>query len=60
VATQKELAVQLAVAEATLSRWETGGQIQQRAMDKLLRLFFGLPAVRVALANTSTLFFRTH
>ncbi len=47
---QGALAARLSVAQATLSRWETGGQIQQRALDKLLRLFFGLPAVRHALA----------
>lgn len=41
--TQKQLARVLAIAEATLSRWETGAQIQQRAMDRLLRLFFEFP-----------------
>jgi putative zinc finger/helix-turn-helix YgiT family protein len=46
---QKELASYLNVAESTLSRWETGGQIQQRAMDTLLRLFFDLPEVRARL-----------
>ncbi len=49
--TQKQLASQLGVAEATLSRWETGAQIQQRAMDRLLRLFFGFANVRSALAD---------
>jgi putative zinc finger/helix-turn-helix YgiT family protein len=38
--TQKELAGFLLIAEATLSRWETGAQIQQRAMDAFLRVFF--------------------
>ena len=38
--TQKALAGYLQVAEATLSRWETGAQIQQRAMDAFLRSFF--------------------
>lgn len=38
--TQKELAGQLQIAEATLSRWETGAQIQQRVMDRFLRVFF--------------------
>jgi putative zinc finger/helix-turn-helix YgiT family protein len=46
---QKEMASCLNVAESTLSRWETGGQIQQRAMDTLLRLFFDLPEVRAHL-----------
>lgn len=44
--TQKQLAASLKVAESTLCRWETGGQIQQRAMDLLLRLFFEVPEVR--------------
>ena len=44
--TQKELAKHLDLAESTLSRWETGAQIQQRCMDTLLRLFFDLPEVR--------------
>jgi putative zinc finger/helix-turn-helix YgiT family protein len=48
--TQEQLAALLGVAEATLSRWETGAQIQQRSLDKLLRLFFELPEVRHALA----------
>jgi len=38
--TQKALSGLLHVAEATLSRWETGAQIQQRAMDAFLRVFF--------------------
>jgi putative zinc finger/helix-turn-helix YgiT family protein len=49
--TQKQLASQIGVAEATLSRWETGAQIQQRSMDRLLRLFFAFRPVRDALAN---------
>jgi hypothetical protein len=28
------------IAEATASRWETGAQIQQRALDAFLRVFF--------------------
>jgi len=44
--TQLELAERLEVGPATISRWETGAQIQQRAMDKLLRLYFGIPEVR--------------
>jgi putative zinc finger/helix-turn-helix YgiT family protein len=38
--TQKELAGHLQIAEATLSRWETGAQIQQRVMDRFLRVVF--------------------
>lgn len=49
--TQGELAAMLGVAEATLSRWESGGQIQQIAMDRLLRLCFAFPEVRMALAE---------
>ena len=44
--TQKELASRLSVAESTLSRWETGTQIQQRSLDNLLRLFFEQVEVR--------------
>ena len=49
--TQKQLASHLGVADATLSRWETGGQIQQRSLDRLLRLFFGFEEVRNVLAD---------
>ena len=38
--TQKQLASQLRISEFTLSRWETGAQIQQRSMDAFLRVFF--------------------
>jgi putative zinc finger/helix-turn-helix YgiT family protein len=44
--TQKALAEYLRVSVSTLCRWETGGQIQQRAMDLLLRAFFHVPDVR--------------
>lgn len=44
--TQKQMAAALRLSESTISRWETGGQIQQRAMDLLLRAFFDLPALR--------------
>jgi len=46
---QKEIAERLGVAEATLSRWVTGSVIQSRAMDNLLRVYFGIPQVRYAL-----------
>jgi hypothetical protein len=36
----------LQIADATLSRWETGAQIQQRSMDRLLRGFFFVPEFR--------------
>ena len=48
--TQKQLAKTLGFAEATVSRWETGAQIQQRSLDNLLRIYFGFPGVRKALA----------
>jgi len=44
--TQEQLAGYLKVAEETVCRWEKGGQIQQRSMDLLLRLFFDVPEVR--------------
>jgi putative zinc finger/helix-turn-helix YgiT family protein len=46
---QKEAAERLGIAEATLSRWLTETQIQSRAMDNLLRIFFAFPQVRTAL-----------
>jgi putative zinc finger/helix-turn-helix YgiT family protein len=42
--TQRESADLLGVGEATISRWETGGQIQQRAMDRFLRVCLASPA----------------
>jgi hypothetical protein len=37
------------IAEATLLRWHNETQIQSRAMDNLLRVFFAFPEVRAAL-----------
>jgi len=51
--TQQALADAVRVSVSTLSRWETGGQIQQRSLDLLLRLYFELPAVRKAVAEES-------
>jgi putative zinc finger/helix-turn-helix YgiT family protein len=53
--TQRQLAGHLGIAEATLSRWETGGQIQQRGFDRLLRLYFSSAGVREDLANDERL-----
>jgi putative zinc finger/helix-turn-helix YgiT family protein len=47
--TQQALADLLGVAVFTLSRWETGAQIQQRSLDRFLRAFFKLPELREAL-----------
>ena len=47
--TQEQFAGLLEIDEATVSRWETGAQIQQRAMDKILRAFFDLPELQAYL-----------
>ena len=49
--TQKQFANLLGVGEATVSRWETGAQIQQRAMDRFLRVCFNSPAAVKLLAS---------
>ncbi len=49
--TQEEFANHLGVAKETVSRWETGGQIQQRGYDKLLRVYFDVPAARYYLGS---------
>jgi len=49
--TQQDMADQLGLAVCTLSRWETGAQIQQRALDRFVRAFFLLPQLRRALAQ---------
>lgn len=48
---QKDAATELGIAEATLSRWLNATQIQSRALDNLLRVFFGFPQVRRALSG---------
>lgn len=50
--TQKEAAERLGIAEATLSRWLSDTQIQSRALDNLLRLFFAVPEVRAVLQGS--------
>jgi DNA-binding XRE family transcriptional regulator len=47
--TQKALAERLGIAEATLCRWETGGQIPQGHLDLVLRAYFLVPAFRAFL-----------
>jgi putative zinc finger/helix-turn-helix YgiT family protein len=49
--TQKQFANLLGVGEATVLRWETGAQIQQRAMDRFLRVCFGSAAAVALLAS---------
>ena len=44
--TQKEVARELGVAEATLSRWVAGNVIQSRALDRFLRVYLASPMVR--------------
>jgi putative zinc finger/helix-turn-helix YgiT family protein len=43
---QKQVASALQISESTLSRWETGAQIQQRCMDRFLRAFFDVGELR--------------
>jgi putative zinc finger/helix-turn-helix YgiT family protein len=50
-----DLAQHLGVPIETISRWETGALTQSRAMDRYLRLYFGLPAVRAALVSPTVL-----
>lgn len=45
----KELAEKLGVAPETISRWESGGLIQSRAMDNFLRVYFAVPEARAVL-----------
>ncbi len=53
--TQRDFANLLGVGELTVSRWETGSQIQQRSLDRLMRLFFAFPEVRDALIGQDRL-----
>jgi putative zinc finger/helix-turn-helix YgiT family protein len=52
---QRVMAEQLGVAVETISRWENGMLTQTRAMDRYLRLYFGLPAVRAALVSGASM-----
>ena len=49
----KTTAGRLGIAEATLSRWMSGTQIQSKSMDRLLRVFLAFPQVRTALCGES-------
>ena len=48
---QQEFADLLGISASTLSRWETGAQVQQRFHDGILRAIFVLPALRLFLAE---------
>lgn len=48
---QKDAAERLGIAQETLSRWLTGAIIQSRAMDNLLRVFFGCIQARKHLSG---------
>jgi putative zinc finger/helix-turn-helix YgiT family protein len=50
---QRILAEHLGVAVETISRWENGALTQTRAMDRYLRVYFGVPAARAALLEQS-------
>jgi hypothetical protein len=50
---QKDAAEQLGIAPETMSRWLTGAMIQSRAMDNLLRVFFGCTEVREHLSGAN-------
>ncbi len=46
-----ELAERLGVSEESVYQWESGLQIQSRAIDNLLRLYFALPNARAFLSG---------
>ena len=48
---QRDLSDHLGVAVETISRWENGVLTQTRAMDRYLRVYFGVPAARAALVE---------
>jgi DNA-binding transcriptional regulator YiaG len=48
---QKEFAERIGVAPETVCRWLRGLQIQSRAMDNLMRVFFQFDDVRTALSG---------
>ena len=50
---QRILAEQLGVAVETISRWENAALTQTRAMDRYLRVYFGVPAARAALVESA-------
>lgn len=53
--TNQQLAGAVAIGEASLARLESGGQIQPCALDRLLRLYFGVEQVRTLLSDDAQL-----
>ena len=51
---QRDLSEHLGVAVETISRWENGVLTQTRAMDRYLRVYFGVPAARAALVEEAS------
>ncbi len=49
------MAQQMGVAVETISRWENGVLTQTRAMDRYLRVYFGVPAARAALTQETSI-----
>ena len=49
--TREQVADRLGIAEATLGYWLDETQVQSKAMDNLLRVFFEFPQVRDALVE---------
>ena len=50
---QQTFAEQIGIAVSTLSRWETGAQIQQRSLNRLMEAYFASPEVREVYARLS-------
>lgn len=53
--TNQQLAGAVGIGEASLARLESGGQIQPRSLDRLLRLYFGVEQVRTLLSDEAQL-----
>jgi putative zinc finger/helix-turn-helix YgiT family protein len=49
--TQQKMADLLDIAVSTLSRWETGAQVQQRGYNRMMEAFFEVPEFRKHLAH---------
>lgn len=51
---QREFAEPLGFAEESVSRWETGAQMQSRVVDKIMRVYFASPEAREVLDAAKT------